>query len=67
MTVMEGVTDPVTQALLDDWQRDFPIVPRPFDRIGNTLDLSAAEVIARLRGQIDNGRVTRVETLRYRR
>lgn len=57
---MDGVTDPLTQSLLDDWQRDFPIVPNPFNEIGASLDLSGAEVIDRLKTQFKLGRVTRV-------
>ncbi|MEP3274848.1 MAG: Lrp/AsnC family transcriptional regulator [Stappiaceae bacterium] len=57
---MENVTDRLTLSLLDDWQRDFPIVSRPFDVIGQSLGLSGAEVITRLDAQCRLGRVTRV-------
>ena len=57
---MEGVTDPITQALLDDWQRDFPIIPRPFDRLAQSLDVTETDVIARLTHQKQHGRITRV-------
>lgn len=57
---MDGVTDKFTQSLLDDWQRAFPIVPRPFDLVGRELGLSGAEVIERLEAQRRLGRVTRV-------
>ncbi|MBB5204700.1 DNA-binding Lrp family transcriptional regulator [Inhella inkyongensis] len=36
------------QRLLNDWQRDFPLVARPFDALAATLGLSADEVLARL-------------------
>jgi DNA-binding Lrp family transcriptional regulator len=57
---MEGVTDSITQSLLDDWQRDFPITPRPFLKVAETLGLSEQDVIARLEAQRGNGRITRV-------
>ena len=57
---MEGVTDPVDQALLDDWQRGFPIVPRPFAVLAGAIGIPEAEVIERLRRQRATGRITRV-------
>ncbi len=57
---MDGVNDPLDQALLDDWQRDFPIAPRPFAVLAHSLDLTEDAVIARLRRHVDNARVTRV-------
>jgi DNA-binding Lrp family transcriptional regulator len=46
--------------LLNDWQRDFPIVARPFARIGEAVGLDEAEVIAAYRRFIDAGLVSRV-------
>jgi len=40
--------DPIDQALLDRFQRDFPLVPRPFTVLAETLGLSEALVIERL-------------------
>lgn len=57
---MKGISDPLTCALLDDWQRGFPIVSRPFDVIANTLGLTGDGVIARLAKQHSLGRLTRV-------
>ena len=57
---MEGVTDPITQSLLDDWQRDFPIDPKPFLKIAQKLGLSEQDVIERLVKQRETGRITRV-------
>lgn len=57
---MEGVTDPITQALLDNWQRDFPIIHRPFEQLAQTLGVGETDVIARLVHQKENGRITRV-------
>ena len=57
---MDGVTDELTQSLLDDWQRNFPVVERPFDVVGQELGLSGEDVIERLKAQHELGRVTRV-------
>lgn len=57
---MEGVQDPITQALLDDWQRGFPISSRPFKEVATSLGLGEDDVIARLDHQRRNGRITRV-------
>lgn len=46
--------------LLNDWQRGFPLTPRPFARLGEALGLSEAEVIARLRDLSARGVVSRV-------
>ena len=57
---MDFVTDPVDRCLLDDWQRDLPITPRPFAEIGGKLGLSEAAVISRLGQMLGSGRITRV-------
>lgn len=54
------VTDPVDRALLDDWQRDFPITERPFALLSGTLGLTESEVIQRLSRMRTAGRITRV-------
>ncbi|SDD43734.1 AsnC family transcriptional regulator [Ruegeria marina] len=54
------VTDPVDRALLDDWQRDFPITDRPFLGIAEQLGLTESNVIARLTRMRSAGRITRV-------
>ncbi len=46
--------------LLDEFQRDLPLVPRPFAAIGEELGLPEAEVIRRLKRLCDLGRVARV-------
>lgn len=56
----ELVTDPLDRRLLDEWQRDFPVVPRPFARIAAPLGLGEAAVIERLDRMRESGRVTRV-------
>ena len=57
---MHGISDPIDQAILDDWQRDFPVEPRPFDRIATALGISTGDVLAKLRKFSETGRVTRV-------
>ncbi|KAB2884452.1 MAG: Lrp/AsnC family transcriptional regulator [Albidovulum sp.] len=43
--------DPIDRRLLDEFQRDMPLVPRPFAAIGAMLGVEEAEVIDRL-GQL---------------
>ncbi|HRO13912.1 MAG TPA: AsnC family transcriptional regulator [Paracoccus sp. (in: a-proteobacteria)] len=52
--------DSLDARLLDEFQRDLPLVPRPFALMGECLDISEAEVIARLSRLQDSGRITRV-------
>jgi siroheme decarboxylase len=52
--------DPTDLALLDRFQRDFPLEPRPFARIAVKLGLSEAEVIDRLAAMQAAGRIARV-------
>lgn len=40
--------DPIDRRLLDEFQRDMPLVPRPFAAIGAMLGVEEAEVIDRL-------------------
>ena len=46
--------------LLDDFQRDLPLVPRPFAAMADALGLTESEVIARLTRLRAAGRITRV-------
>ena len=46
--------------LLNDFQRDLPLVPQPFATIAARLGTHEAEVIARLRRLQDGGRIARV-------
>jgi DNA-binding Lrp family transcriptional regulator len=57
---MQHVTDPFDQALLNDWQRDFPIVDRPFSVLAHALELSEEDVLSRLTRMRKSGRITRV-------
>lgn len=52
--------DITDQALLDDFQRDFPLVPRPFAEIGARIGVTGDEVIARLAALRRSGAITRV-------
>lgn len=52
--------DAIDKSLLDGWQRDFPLVSRPFAAIGQTLGLNDTEVITRLSRLTANGVITRV-------
>lgn len=57
---MERIGDQLDLKLLDDWQRNLPIEPRPFARIGEALRCGETEVIRRLEFLRATGRVTRV-------
>lgn len=55
-----AVTDPADRRLLEEWQRDFPVIPQPFARLARVLDTTEADVIARLRALQAEGAVSRV-------
>lgn len=57
---MEIVADPIDRQLLDNWQRDFPLVPQPFDELAKTLGIAEADVLERLQRMRKSGRITRV-------
>lgn len=52
--------DPIDLRLLDGFQRDLPLVERPFAAMGAQMGLEEAEVIARLARMQDEGRISRV-------
>ena len=52
--------DPLDLRLLDGFQRDFPLVPRPFAAIGAELGLGEGEVIWRLAWMQAGGCIARV-------
>lgn len=56
---MDGI-DPIDLALLDRFQRDLPLDPRPFARIAVKLGLREADVIGRLARMRATGRIARV-------
>ncbi|MDF0603541.1 Lrp/AsnC family transcriptional regulator [Psychromarinibacter sp. C21-152] len=57
---MKNVADPVDRALLDDWQRDFPVEARPFAVLAAQAGVCEAEVLDRLARMQAAGRITRV-------
>ncbi len=52
--------DPHDRRLLDEFQRDFPLVQRPFAQLAKALDLTETDVIARLDRLQALGTVARV-------
>ena len=57
---MHRVADPLDRALLNDWQRDFPVTARPFEVLAQSLGTTERDVIDRLRGKLASGHITRV-------
>lgn len=57
---MQDVADILDRQLLDDWQRDFPVVSKPFAELAKTLGTSEADVLERLTALRNEGRITRV-------
>lgn len=52
--------NPVELALIDRWQRGFPVVERPFAVVGQSLGLDEAETMAIFRRLRDSGVVSRI-------
>jgi DNA-binding Lrp family transcriptional regulator len=52
--------DPIDLRLLEEFQRGFPLVPRPFEVLGRSLDLSETEVLDRVARLKDEGKIARV-------
>ncbi len=46
--------------LVNDWQRDFPLVSRPYAELAHRLGISEAEVISRLHQLAEDGTVSRI-------
>lgn len=46
--------------LVNDWQRGFPLVSRPYAELAHRLEISEAEVISRLRQLAEDGAVSRI-------
>ncbi len=57
---MSPIVDSLDRALLDGWQRDLPLVPRPFAEIGAKLAIPEAEVLERLRRLSEAGAISRI-------
>lgn len=53
-------TDPLDRRLLNEFQRDFPLVGRPFEAIGRALGLAEPEVLARFARLCDDGAISRI-------
>ncbi len=51
---------PIDFHLVNNWQRDFPLVSRPYADLGAWLGISEAEAIARLRALAKSGTVSRI-------
>ncbi|MEQ1803810.1 MAG: Lrp/AsnC family transcriptional regulator [Burkholderiaceae bacterium] len=54
------VRDPLRFALLNDWQRGFPLVAQPFAGIGATCGAGETEVIAQYRALLRDGAISRI-------
>ena len=52
--------DAINQRLLDEFQRDLPLVARPFEVIGETLEIPEHDVIRRLDAMHSAGMISRV-------
>ena len=52
--------DALTLAMLDAWQRGFPLIPRPFAEIGDAMGLEERDVIARLAAAQAHGLISRI-------
>ncbi|MCX2724660.1 AsnC family transcriptional regulator [Roseibium salinum] len=57
---MDRAIDPLDLKLLDRWQRDLPLVPRPFAEIGALAGCPEQVVIRRLMSLLEAGKITRV-------
>jgi len=51
---------PLTQRLLNDFQREFPLNPQPFDRLARELDTSPEDLLEQLQALQVSGVVSRV-------
>lgn len=52
--------DDLDWKLMNDWQRALPLVPRPFQVIGETMGTSEDDIIARLKALLAAGSISRV-------
>lgn len=60
MTDSTAGLDPTDFRLVNDWQRDFPLVSRPYADLAHRLGISEAEVILRLQSLAEGGTVSRI-------
>jgi DNA-binding Lrp family transcriptional regulator len=56
----EVVADALDRRLLDDFQRDFPLTPRPFTALAERLGVGETEVLERLRRLQAQGAISRI-------
>lgn len=56
----QSVRDPIDMRLLSDWQRELPLVSRPFSVLARDLGISESDVITRLKSLTKLGVVSRV-------
>jgi siroheme decarboxylase len=59
-TIPAEALDALDRRLLDDFQRDFPLQPRPFAALAERLGVSEAEVLERLRRLQEQGAISRI-------
>jgi DNA-binding Lrp family transcriptional regulator len=52
--------DALDRRLLDDFQRDFPLTPRPFAALAERLGIDETAVLERLRRLQEQGAITRI-------
>lgn len=60
MSTLAAVSADPRIALIDSWQRDFPLVPRPYAGLARASDLSERELIAMLEDCVEEGILTRI-------
>jgi DNA-binding Lrp family transcriptional regulator len=59
-TIAAAALDALDRRLLDDFQRDFPLDPRPFTALAERLGVSEADVLERLHRLQAQGAISRV-------
>jgi siroheme decarboxylase len=59
-TTQAEAFDALDRRLLDDFQRDFPLHPRPFAALAGRLGVTEAEVLVRLRRLQAQGPISRI-------
>lgn len=52
--------DDIDRALLDGWQREFPLSHRPYQPIGDALNIGEDEVLARFSRLLNDGQISRI-------
>ena len=57
---MDAPYSPLEFALLNGWQRDFPIMPRPFEHLGTTVGAGETAVLGTLERLQRRGAISRV-------